>query len=176
MIRNETIDNLLTRRSIRKYKDECIKPEELETILEVGKYAASGGGRQPGLMVVVQDPELVAKLEKLNAKYTGNPDGHPFYGAKTVICVLANTASMTWVEDGSLMIGNLMEAAHAIGVDSCWIHRCREMFDDEEGRELLRKLGVGDEFRGVGNCILGYRDCEYPDPKPRKDQFVVYAE
>ena len=176
MIRNEVIDSILNRRSIREFTDELVKREELETIVEAGKYAASGGGRQPGLMVVTQNPELISKLEKLNAKYTKNPKGRPFYGANTLIMVFADSNSSTWMQDGSLVLGNLMEAAHAIGVGSCWINRCFEMFEDEEGIELKKQWGIGESFKGVGNCILGYIAGDYPVPKARKDDFVIYLD
>lgn len=170
---NETLRVLKERRSIRKYKKEQISDEQLNQILEAGMYAPSGMGAQSAIMVVVQDEKLIKKLSKLNAKFTKDPDGDPFYGAPTVIIVLADSTRHTYIEDGSLVMGNLMNAAYSLGVDSCWIHRAREMFEDQEGKALLKEWGIDEKYVGIGNCILGYRDCEYPEPKPRKEGYVI---
>ena len=169
---NESIKNMLERRSIRAYKKDLVPKETLDLILKAGEYAPSGMGQQGTLMVVTQDPELVAKLSRMNAAVMGST-ANPFYGAPTVIVVFADSTMGTCVENGSLVMGNLMNAAHALDVDSCWIHRAREVFSSEEGKELKRQWGIPDEYIGIGNCILGYRDCEYPDPNPRKDGFVI---
>ena len=168
----ETLMSIKERRSVRSYRKEQISKEELDAVLEAGTYAASGMGRQPAKMVVVQEPELIAKLSKMNAAVMGSTSD-PFYGAPTVIIVFSDSKMGTCVENGSLVMGNLMNAAHALGVDSCWIHRAREVFDSEEGKELKKQWGVPEEYIGVGHCVLGYRDCEYPTAKPRKDGFVI---
>lgn len=136
-----------------------------------GTYAATGMGMQSPIIVVVQDPAVIAKLSKMNAAVMG-VSSDPFYGAPTVIVVLADRERGTCVEDGSLVIGNLMNAAYSVGVDSCWIHRAREVFDSEEGKELLKEWGIDGDYIGVGHCILGYRDCELPQAKPRKENYV----
>ena len=170
---NETIRNLIERRSIRKYKPEQIRDEELNAVLEAGMYAPSGRGHQATLMVVVQDPETISMLSRMNAVIWGKPNTDPFYGAPTVIVVLADTSRSTWVEDGSLVMGNLMNAAHALGLGSCWINRAMELFDRPEGKELLKKWGLPETYRGVGNCILGYPDGEIPKAAPRKENFII---
>ena len=172
---NETIRNLMERRSIRTYKAEQIKPSELSAILEAGKYAATAGGKQSPVLVVAQNPETVKRLSKLNAAFTGNPDGDPFYGAPTVVVVFADSRVKQYVEDGALAIGNMMNAAHSLDVDSCWIHRAKEAFETDEGRALKREWGLSDDYVGVGNCVLGYRNCEYPQAQPRKDDYVIFA-
>lgn len=170
---NETINTLITRRSIRKYKKEQITQEQLNQILEAGMYAPTGMGKQSAVMVVVQNPELIAKLSRLNAAVMGGT-GDPFYGAPTVIVVLADRSlAGTYLEDGSLVMGNLLNAAHAVGVDSCWIHRAREVFETEEGKALLKEWGLNENYVGIGNCILGYRDCEYPAAKARKENYII---
>lgn len=169
---NETIKNLLERRSVRGYKGDLVPAEVLDEILEAGKYAPSGMGQQKTLMVVTQDPKLVAKLSKLNADVMG-AKSDPFYGAPTVVIVFADSEQGTCVENGSLVMGNLMNAAHAVGVDSCWIHRAREVFDSEEGKTLKAEWGVPDSYVGIGHCVLGYRSGEYPEAKARKDGFVI---
>ena len=170
---NEALENLYTRRSIRKYKAEQISREELEAVLKAGVCAPTGMNRQSPIIIAVQDAETVKLLSKLNAAVMGTTSD-PFYGAPTVLVVLADANSRHAVMDGSLVMGNLMNAAHAVGLGSCWIHRAREVFDSEEGKALLKKWGVEGEYIGVGNCILGYPD-ESPAMKPRKDNYVYYV-
>ena len=170
---NEALRNMKTRRSYRSYKPEQISEEQLQAILEAGTWAASGMNRQAGKIVVVQDPETREQLRRMNAAILGNPDMDPFYGAPTICVVLANTEVRTWVEDGALVIGNLMNAAASVGVGSCWIHRAREEFDAPEGKELLKKWGIPETYRGVGHCILGYPDGESRPAAPRKDDYIV---
>ena len=150
---------------------EQITEEQLNAILEAGTYAPTGMGAQSPLILVIQDAAVIAKLSGLNATVMGT-DSDPFYGAPTLLVVLADRERPTCVEDGSLVMGNLMNAAHAVGVDSCWIHRAREVFEGDEGRALLRQWGIPDTYIGVGNCILGYRDCGYPEAKPRKADYI----
>lgn len=175
---NETIDNILTRRSIKKYKDIQVEDEKLELILKAGQYAANGRGLQSPIMIVVQNKEIREKLRKLNLKAMGkdeNENMDPFYNAPTIVIVLADKAVPTYKEDGSLVIGNLMLAAHSIGIDSCWIHRAYEEFETEEGKEILRSVGIDeDKYVGIGHCILGYRDCEEPIVKSRKDNYIKF--
>ena len=170
---NEVLNAIKTRRSIRKYKAEQITDEQLDAILEAGTYAACGMGRQAGKIVVLQNPDDIAQLEKMNASILGNPDAHPFYGAPVVCVVFADTNVNTWVEDGSLVIGNMMAAAHSLGLGSCWIHRARQEFESAEGKALMKKWGVSENYAGIGHCILGYRDCEYPEAKERKADYIV---
>lgn len=167
----ETIQDLKTRRSCRGYKEEQISEEQLNQILEAGTYAPTGMGMQSPIMVVVQDKETIAQLSRMNAKIMGT-DGDPFYGAPTVVIVLADKNRPTYLEDGSLVMGNLMNAAHAVGVDSCWIHRAKEVFESEAGQALLKEWGIEGDYVGVGNCILGYRDGELPKAKPRKENYI----
>jgi len=169
---NEVLNAIKTRRSIRKYKAEQITDEQLDAILEAGTYAATGMGKQSPVIVVVQKPGLIAKLSKMNAAVMGTTSD-PFYGAPTVLIVLADPERGTYVEDGSLVMGNLMLAAHAVGVDSCWIHRAKEDFASPEGKALLKEWGLSENYVGIGHCILGYRDCEYPEAKERKSDYIV---
>ena len=167
-----TIDDLKTRRSCRAYKSEQISEDELNAVLEAGEYAPTGMGMQSPIMVVVQDKPTLKLLSDINADIMG-VDKDPFYGAPTVVVVLADTNRSTWVEDGSLVLGNLMNGAHAIGLGSCWINRARETFDRPEGKELLKKWGIPEGYRGVGNCILGYPAADSGKPKPRKENYIV---
>ena len=169
---NEVLKAMKTRRSIRKYKPEQITDEQLDAILEAGTYAATGMGKQSPVIVVVQKPELIGKLSKMNAAVMGSSND-TFYGAPTVLIVLADPEIGTYHEDGSLVMGNLMLAAHAVGVDSCWIHRAKEEFESAEGKELLKEWGLPENLVGIGHCILGYRDCEYPEAKERKANYIV---
>ena len=171
---NKTLEDIFTRRSIRKYTDEKVSEDDLQTIINAGLYAASGSGRQAAIMVVVQDPAVLDKLERLNASVVGrDPETvKNFYGAKTVIVVLAERNSSTAVHDGSLIIGNLMLAAHALGLGSCWINRARETFETEEGKQILKDLGIEGDYVGIGNCIIGHIDGEYPTARERKENRV----
>ena len=170
---NETLRAIRERRSIRKYKAEQIKDSDLNAVLEAGTWAATGKGQQSPVMVVVQDADTIAYLSKMNAQIMGNPNADPFYGAPTVVVVLADGENYNWFADGSLVMGNLMLAAHSVGLGSCWINRAKELFDMPEGKELLKKWGLDETYRGVGHCILGYADGPAPAPKPRKEGYIV---
>ena len=145
---------------------------QLAQILQAGTFAPSGRGMQATKMVVVQDPKTIAQMSSLNAAVMGS-DADPFYGAPTVIVVFADRNRNTYIEDGSLVMGNLMNAAHAVGVDSCWIHRAREVFESEQGKALMRQWGIEEDYVGIGNCILGYGAGDYPQAKPRKEDQIV---
>ena len=172
---NETLRVLRERRSVRAYKPEQITDEELDAILEAGSWAPSGMGLQSAVMVAVQDPETIRAMSRLNAQIQGKPGTDPFYGAPTVVVVLADGRKPNWLKDGSLVMGNLMNAAASLGVASCWINRATELFEMSEGRALLAKWGLPETMKGVGNCILGYPDGALPAPKPRKDGCIVKA-
>lgn len=172
---NETIQTLISRRSIRKYKAEQIPESDLQQILEAGMYAASGMGIQPITMVVVQDKATIAKLTAMNAEIMGT-DSNPMYGAPTIVVVLADMekSANAW-SDGCLVMGNLMNAAASLGIGSCWINRAKEEFESDEGKALLRQWNLPEHLVGVGHCILGYADGPAPAAKPRKADFVTYV-
>ena len=168
---NETLHTLETRRS---YKPEQITKEELEAVLRAGTFAPSAMNRQSAKIVVVQDAETRAQLTRMNAAVMGNA-GDPMYGAPTILVVLADAGSKNAVQDGSLVMGNLMLAAASLGLGSCWINRAKEEFETEEGKALLKKWGIEGDYIGVGHCILGY-PAEEPRPAaPRKPDYIVYA-
>lgn len=170
-----TLKDLKERRSIRAYKPEQVKEEELQKILEAGTYAPTGMGAQSPKIVVVQDKETRDYLSELNAKVMGT-DADPFYGAPTVLVVLASKEQPTYLEDGTLVMGNLLNAAYAVGVGSCWIHRAKEVFDSEEGKTLLKKWGIEGDYAGIGHCILGYPAGDAaPNAAPRKEDYIVYV-
>lgn len=169
---NETIKNLIERRSCRNYKDEQIKEEELNEILKSGMYAPSGMGLQSPKMIVLQNKEVIQKLSKLNASVMGR-DTDPFYGAPTVIVVLADKTKNTYIEDGSLVLGNLMNAAYSLGIASCWIHRAKEEFETEEGKALLNEWNISSDYVGIGHCILGYPNGPLQHPKARKEDYIT---
>ena len=169
----ETIEALIHRRSCRKYSDRPVEAKKLARIIEAGQYAPSGMGRQSVKLLVVQDPAAIAALERLNGGVLGSPEAHPFYGAPTVCVVLADAAAFTAVEDGSLTLGNLMNAAHSLGIASCWIHRAREVFASAEGKALLQQWGVEGEWIGIGHCILGYAAEPEKPAAPRLEGRIV---
>ena len=167
--------NLLTRRSIRKYKPDMLPREILDKIIEAGTYAPTGKNQQSPIIIAVTNKALRDRMSELNARVLGS-DGDPFYGAPVVLVVLAERSNPNHVYDGSLVMANLMLAAHALGVGSCWINRAREVFDTDEGKTILADLGIEGDYEGVGNCILGYADGPAPTAKPRKENYVYYAE
>ncbi|MBR6028673.1 MAG: nitroreductase [Clostridia bacterium] len=168
---NEAMKVLLERRSCRSYKADPIPAEILNQILEAGKYAATGMGKQSPIMIAVTDKAMRDRLSRMNAAVMG-ADRDPFYGAPVVIAVLASRSVPTYLYDGSLVMGNLMNAAHALGIGSCWIHRAKEEFSTEEGRELLASLGIEGDYEGIGHCILGYEDGPCRPAAPRKENYV----
>ena len=167
----ETLTALKTRRSCRAYKPELIEEEKLNAIIEAGTYAATGMGRQSPIIIAVTDQELRSRLSKMNAAIMGM-DMDPFYGAPELLIVLADKAMPTYIYDGSLVMGNMMNAAADLGVASCWIHRAKEEFESEEGKAILRELGIVGDYEGIGHLILGYAAKPDPAPAPRKANYV----
>lgn len=167
----ETLTVLKTRRSCRAYKPEHIEEEKLNAIVEAGTYAATGMGKQSPIILVIKDQEIYEKLKKINAAVMG-ADIDPFYGAPDLVVVLANKAVPTYIYDGSLVMGNMMNAAADLGVASCWIHRAKEEFASEEGKAILKKLGIEGDYEGIGNLVLGYAAKPAAAPAPRKADYV----
>ena len=170
---NETMQNILTRRSIRSYKPDPVPRELIDQVVRAGTYAPTGMGEQSPIILAITDRETRDRLSRANAKIMGR-DIDPFYGAPAVLVVLADKSKPNHVYDGSLVMANLMLAAHALGLGSCWIHRAREEFQQPEWQELLRSLGVEGEYEGIGHCILGYPDGPEPESAPRKENYVYY--
>lgn len=168
---NETINTLKSRISVKKYTDRQVPDDLLNAVLEAGLYAPSGLNNQKVICVAVRDKETRDLLAELNTRIRG-ADSDMFYGAPCVIVVLSDPERNTWVEDGSLVLGNLMNAAQSLGLGSCWIHRARETFDLPEGKALLRKWGIPEHYRGIGNCILGYA-ASVPAPKARAEGRII---
>ena len=171
-MQNEVIKALMERRSIRSYKQEQITDDELRTVLEAGTWAPTGMGRQDPWIVAVQNPDLLKKISRMNAEIMGT-EMDPFYGAPTYVLVFGSDPAV-WansVPDGSLVLGNMMNAAYAIGLGSCWINREREMFATEEGKALMKELGLPEGLIGIGALALGYPAGPARDPKPRKENY-----
>lgn len=167
---SEVLDKIKSRRSIRKYRSDMIPQDKLEKIIEAGTYAATGMGKQSPIIIAVTNKELRDKLSAMNAKIMGVENMDPFYGAPVVLIVLADKSRPTCVYDGSLVMGNLMLEAEAQGVGSCWIE-----FESEEGKEILKSLGIEGDYEGIGHCVLGYADGPEPKAAPRKDSYVYYV-
>lgn len=172
---NEVLKNLTERRSVKKYKDTPVPKELIEKIAEAGTFAPSGMNKQASIIIAVTNKELRDRLSALNAEFRG-VDTDPFYGAPAVLVVLYDKSVHTGIYDGSLVMQNLMLAAHSLGLGSCWIHRAKEVFETEEGKEILKDLGITGDYEGVGNCIVGYADGDYPQLKPRKENYVYYVD
>ena len=170
----ETLTTLKTRRSCRAYKPELIEEEKLNAILEAGTYAATGMGKQSPIILAITSKELRDKLSRMNAAVLG-ADMDPFYGAPEVLVVLGNKAVPTYLYDGSLVMGNMMNAAADLGVASCWVHRAKEEFESEEGKAILKELGIEGDYEGIGHLILGYAAKPAVDPAPRKADYIYKA-
>ena len=175
MNENQTLKVLKTRRAIRSYEERIPEKELLDKVLEAGTYAPTGMGAQSPIIVAVTDRQTRDRLAELNAAVMGG-DSDPFYGAPAVLVVLADRNVPTYLYDGSLVMGNLMNAAHAVGLGSCWIHRAKEVFDSEEGKALLKEWGIEGDYEGIGNCIIGYPKGEAPQPKARKAGYVYHVD
>ena len=170
------MEAMLARRSCRAYTDEPVDRAMLDEILKAGTYAASGKGQQPAIILAVTNRAVRDELSRLNAEILGRPRTDPFYGAPVVLVVLADRSYPNYLYDGTLVMGNLMLAAHAEGLGSCWIHRAREAFDRPEGKALLQRLGITGDYEGIGHCVLGHRAAPDKAPAPRKADYIHYVE
>jgi len=173
---SNAMENMLTRRSCRKYKADPIPKEILEKIIEAGMYAPTGRGAQAPIIIAVTNKEMRDRLSKMNAAILGS-DSDPFFGAPVVLVVLSDKGrAPTYVYDGALVMGNLMLAAHDQGIGSCWIHRAKQEFESEEGKQILKDLGIEGDVEGIGHCILGYEDGPCRPAAPRKENYVYWVE
>ena len=169
---SDLIQEMISRRSVRKYKPDMIPKETIDKIIEAGLYAPSGMGRQPVIILAITNKEVRDRFSKLNAGIMGADGMDPFYGAPVVLVVLADKNVPTYLYDGSLVMANLMLAAHDLGIGSCWIHRAKEEFESAEGKVFLKSLGIEGDYEGIGHCVLGYIDGEEPKAMPRKENYV----
>lgn len=171
----DTMQAMLTRRSVKKYKPDPVSKELIEKVIAAGLNAPSGLNKQSPIILAVTDRQVRDELSKLNAGKDPFFRSDPFYGAPVVLVVLADKSVPTYLYDGSLVMENLQLAAHALGLGACWIHRAKETFEQPEGKALLKRLGIEGDYEGIGNCILGYADVT-PDEKPRKENRVFWVE
>lgn len=172
---NETLKVLETRRSCRNFRSDMVKDEDLKAIIKAGTYAATGMGKQSPIIIAVTDRKLRDEISEENRKIGGWDEGFdPFYGAPVILIVLAKKEVPTYVYDGALVIGNLMNAAESLGVASIWIHRAKEEFESDFGKSILKKLGIEGDYEGIGHCALGYAAEPAKEPVPRKSDYVYY--
>ena len=173
----ETLQAIKSRRSIRKFKSDMIPKDILDKIIEAGTYAPTGRNAQSPIIIAVTNKEVRNKLSKTNSIIMGKDENFdPFYNAPVCLIVLANKEKPTYIYDGTLVMENLMLAAHDLGIGSCWIHRAKGFFEREEGKDLLKSLGIEGDYEGIGNCALGYADGEYPPTHPRRENRVFYID
>ena len=172
---NEVLKTIQTRRSVKQYKSEPVPKELLEKIAQAGIAAPSGLNMQSPIVLVVTDRQVRDELSRLNAIDDPFHRNDPFYGAPAVLVVLAKKDVRTRVYDGSLVMENMLLAAHSLGLGACWIHRAKETFEKEEGKAILKELGISEEYEGIGNCIVGYPACT-PVEKPRKENRIYYID
>ena len=172
---NEVLTALKTRRSIRKFRPDPIPQALLDEIMEAGLYAASGMDRQQSIILCITEPDVIVRLSRANAQIAGYKEGtDPFYGAPAVLVVLSPKEVPTALYDGTLVLANLMTAAHALGLGSCWIHRAREEFEQPAWQDFLRKLDLTGDYIGIGHCVIGYPD-EHPEASPRRSGRIFYV-
>lgn len=170
---NETLKVLESRRSCRAFKSEMITKEELDAVIKAGTYAATGMGKQSPIIIAVTDKEMRDKISKKNAEIMG-ADMDPFYGAPVICIVLADKERVTYMNDGSLVIGNMLNAAESLGLGSIWIHRAKEEFESDFGKQILSDLGISGNYEGIGHCALGYKAGPDNPAAPRKENYVYY--
>ena len=168
---NEVLKNIYTRCSVKKYKSEMPSDELIDAVVKAGTCAATGKNAQAPIILRITNKEVRDNLSKLNASIMGLSDIDPFYNAPVVLVVLAKKDVSTHVYDGSIVMDNMMLAAHSLGLGSCWIHRAKEEFETEYGKNLLKSLGINEEYEGIGNLVLGYSDMD-AKVKPRKENWV----
>ena len=172
---NEILRCIEERRSVKSYEERMPKREDIEKIINAGLYAASGRNMQTPIIIAITDKKLRDRLSEANRKILG-ADTDPFYGAPCVLVVLARAEGRTYLNDGSLTMGNMMLAAHSLGLGSCWVHRAREVFEEPEWKAWLKSIGADGEYIGIGNLILGYTKGDYPAKRPRRDNRVFFVE
>jgi len=171
---NEVLKTIKERRSCRKFKPDMLPDETIQQICEAGSYAATGMNRQSPVIIAVRDKQLRDKLSVMNAKIMGREGFDPFYGAPVILIVLADKNVSTHVYDGSLVMGNLMLAAQSLDIGSIWIHRAKEEFESEEGKAILKELGIEGDYEGIGHCAIGYPASEPNAPAPRKENYIYF--
>lgn len=171
---NEVLENIKTRRSIRKFSDRPVEKELLDKIIEAGTYAPSGKNRQSAIIIAITNKKVLKELAEINRQVI-NLNKKTMYDAPAVLIVLANKDISTYVHDGCAVIENMLLAAHSLGLGSCWVHRAKEEFETEYGKELLKKLGIEGNYEGIGHCLLGYPE-EEGHLFPRKDNYVYYID
>ena len=169
------LENMKTRRSCRVFSDRMPERELIAAVCEAGTYAPTGHGKQSPVIVAITNREMRDRLSRMNARIMGC-ENDPFYGAPVVLVVLADRSVVTAQYDGCAVMCNLLNAAHAAGLDSCWIHRAKEEFESEEGKEILKEIGLEGDYVGVGHCVLGYRGHDIPPARPRKADYVRWVE
>ena len=172
---NDVIKAMLERRSVKAFRPDAVPEELIGAIAEAGTYAPNGMGKQSPIIIAVTDRKVRDQLSALNAEIIGKPGMDPFYGAPAVLVVLADKSVPTHVYDGSLVMGNMLLAASSLGLGTCWIHRAKETFEREEGKELLRRLGIEGDYEGIGNCVVGYPAEPPKAAAPRKDNYIHYV-
>lgn len=171
----DALETLYTRRSIKGYTEQMPSQADIDNITKAGTSAPTGMGAQSPLIIVIKNKAIRDELSKMNAEVMGI-HGDPFYNSPVIIVVLADKSRNTYINDGSLVLGNMLNAAHAIGLGACWIHRAKEVFASERGKNLLKEWGIGDNYEGIGHIALGYIAVEPKPAKPRKDDYVRIIE
>ena len=171
---NSTIECLKSRRSVKSYKPDMLPKEVIQEIVEAGTWVPTGMNRQSPIILAITDKKVRDQLSRMNAQIMG-AKGDPFYGAPVILIVLADKDIPTYQYDGSLVMGNLMNAAESLGLGSIWIHRAKEEFESDFGKKILADLGIEGNYEGIGHCAIGYAAAPANAPAPRKENYVYYV-
>ena len=174
---NDILHAIKTRRSIRAFKSDMPARKDIEEIIEAGLYAASGNDRQATIIIAVTRKELRDRLSETIRRIDGYSEGFdPFYGAPVILIVLSDQSVISRVYDGSLVMGNMMLAAHSLGLGSLWVHRAKREFELPEYIQLLKDLGIPGKWEGIAHLAVGYIDGDLPAAPARKSGRVFWVE
>lgn len=183
---NEVIENILSRRSVRIYLDEQIKPEDLNAVLEAGYNAPSGCNMQPWHFTVVQNKELINRLNveskkefansenEMFRKMAENPDLNIFHNAQTIVVISGEKSSPTALIDCSAATQNMLLAAESIGVGTCWVGLITFLFKSEKAKEYIDILQIPEGFEPYYAMSLGYKKYQNAKPPKRRENIINF--
>lgn len=165
---NEVLNNIKTRRSVRKFLEKEIPTEILDEIITAGLYAPSAMNTQLWQLTVLKNDEKIVNLQKAVAKALDRPDYHRFYGAPVFVIVTVPEDYRHGAVDTACVLENIFLAAHSLEVGSVWINQLRDCCNDIEVRKLLTSFGIPENHVCFGCAALGYADCQLPSDRENK--------
>lgn len=172
---NETLQTLKNRRSCRAFKPEAIPEDVLNAVLDAGTWAPNAWDKQSASIIAIRDEASRAVLTHLSqelAAEAGEDTPDPLYGAPVVVLITAEKDSESGLEDGSLVAGNIMNAAQSVGLGSCWVNTARKILEMPIGKAMLMKWGVTEPVTGVAFVVLGWPTEKPEEPRARKENYI----